>query len=149
MANWSIVASSNKTQAHQFRLQSSFALIGFGAVSSAIFIDNGSLLGGFFVLITMIIVSILSNNYYFKDEYAWEAACSKIDATGSRIAAAGLSLYIFHGGKIRTPNQIYNVYRSEKSKVSRFDFTTTMLVAVGFAVGISISILAVAKHLSK
>lgn len=147
MASWSLAASSNKAQAHQFRLQSSFALIGFGAVSSTIFIDNGSLFSGVFVLIAMIVVSVLSNNYYFKDEYAWDAACSKIDTSSSKTAMIGLRTYILHGGEIQTPDDIYGYHRNEKSKISRFDFTTTILFAVGLIVGVSISILVVNEYL--
>lgn len=149
MASWSLAASSNKTKAHQFRLQSSFALIGFGAVASTIFIDNGSLIGGVIVLIAMIVVSVLSNNYYFKDEYAWDAASTKIDTASSKIATIGLRTYILHGGEIQTPDDLYNRHRNEKSRIWRFDFTTTILVAVGLIVGVSISILAVSEYLEQ
>ena len=142
MAGWSLNASSSRTQAHQFRLQSCFALIGFGAVSSTIFIDNGSLLLGVLNLMAIIVISLLLNSYYFKDEYAWDATCRDIDSRSSKIATIGLKSYIALGGQIDRPDKLYDHYRNEKNKVSRYDFTTKMLCAVGLVVGISIGTLA-------
>lgn len=142
MANWSMAVSTSKGQAHQFRLQSSFALIGFGAVSSTIFIDNGSLLLGVLDLMAILVIALLSNSYYFKDEYAWASACTAIDRTSSKIATIGLKMYVRHGGRISRPDQLYRLYRNRKNTVSLYDFTTKMLCAVGLVVGISIGILA-------
>lgn len=142
MASWIVASSSNKNQAHQFRLQSSFALIGFGAVASSIFIENGGLYIGAVVLPLMIMIALFLDNYYFKEEQAWLATCIYIDTCAISISRKGINLYEKSGGKVVRPDKIYRYYLNQKDGLSKQDYTTKMLRFAGFVVAISIGVFA-------
>ena len=144
MASWISVASSNKTQSHQFRLQSSLALIGFGAVASSIFIENDGLYIyiGVFVLVSIIFIALRLDIYYLKQEYIWKEVVFHIDIKAIEIAKNGLNAHLQARRNINSPDQLYKHYSGKTEGLSIHDFTTKMLRRVGLVVAISIGLFA-------
>lgn len=114
MESWNIITSSNQTQSHQFRIQTLFALFGFGAVIGTIFINIDSiLLGASFLVITGMMSSIL-DRYYFKVENSWLRASNKIQETSCKISLLGYREYIKNGGEINTPQTLFGRFYKDK-----------------------------------